>query len=137
MLCPIRWRDCYTLVGDKNITIILYLLLDGPSFDNEMRRKRKTSIKGDSSLANNEPIRPLEDMKKEFLSKLQRQNASLLASSSSLSEDFNIPDMTTLDPDLMGTFLIRCRYFLSRWRCLLLCDKYLNFPMLLSHSAHI
>ena len=69
-----------------------------------MRRKRKTSFKDDSSLAKDESIRPLEDMKKEFLSKLQRQNASLLASSSSLSEDFNIPDMTTLDPDLMGKF---------------------------------
>ena len=41
----------------------------------------------------------VEDIKKDFLSKLQRQNASLL--SSSLDDDL-VPDMTVLDPEMMS-----------------------------------
>ena len=46
-------------------------------------------------------------MKKEFLSKLQRQNASLLTSSVEEEDDDDetqIPDLTILDPALMGMF---------------------------------
>ena len=44
-------------------------------------------------------------MKKEFLSKLQRQNASLLTSSveeEDNDEALGVPDLTILDPDMMG-----------------------------------
>ena len=47
----------------------------------------------------------MEDMKKEFLSKLQRQNASLLTSSveeEDNDEALGVPDLTILDPDMMG-----------------------------------
>ena len=47
----------------------------------------------------------MEDMKKEFLSKLQRQNASLLTSSveeEDNDESLGVPDLTILDPDMMG-----------------------------------
>ena len=47
--------------------------------------------------------RPLEDVKQEFLTKLQRQNASLL--SSSLEEDdeeLQVPDLSLMDPYMMG-----------------------------------
>ena len=50
-------------------------------------------------------FRPMEDMKKEFLSKLQRQNASLLTSSveeEDNDEALGVPDLTILDPDMMG-----------------------------------
>ena len=47
--------------------------------------------------------RPVEDMKKEFLNKLQRQNASLLNSSvEEDEEELQVPDLTILDPDMMG-----------------------------------
>ena len=47
--------------------------------------------------------RPVEDMKKEFLNKLQRQNASLLNSSvEEDDEELQAPDLTILDPDMMG-----------------------------------
>ena len=43
-------------------------------------------------------------MKKEFLNKLQRQNASLLTSSVEEEDDeeLGVPDLTILDPDMMG-----------------------------------
>ena len=43
-------------------------------------------------------------MKKEFLNKLQRQNASLLTSSVEEDNDeaLGVPDLTILDPDMMG-----------------------------------
>ena len=46
-------------------------------------------------------------MKKEFLSKLQRQNASLLTSSVEEEEDdeSQIPDLTILDPAMMGMLI--------------------------------
>ena len=43
----------------------------------------------------------LEDMKKEFLSKLERQNASILSSLDD-EDDFHVPDMAILDPELMA-----------------------------------
>ena len=47
----------------------------------------------------------VEDIKKDFLSKLQRQNASLL--SSSLDEEL-VPDMTVLDPEMMSKISYTC-----------------------------
>ena len=49
-------------------------------------------------------------MKKEFLSKLQRQNASLLTSSveeEDNDEELGVPDLTILDPDMMGKNYIK------------------------------
>ena len=46
--------------------------------------------------------RKVDDIKKDFLTKLQRQNASIL--SSSLDEDL-VPDLTVLDPEMMSELL--------------------------------
>ena len=47
-------------------------------------------------------IKKVDDMKKDFLSKLQRQNASILSSS---FDDDLVPDMTVLDPEMMSKYL--------------------------------
>ena len=46
-------------------------------------------------------IKKVDDMKKDFLSKLQRQNASILSSS---FDDDLVHDMTVLDPEMMSKY---------------------------------
>ena len=67
------------------------------------RRRGSKSIEAAQSTS----TRPVQDMKKEFLSKLQRQNASLLTSSVEEEEDdeSQIPDLTILDPTMMGILI--------------------------------
>ena len=43
-------------------------------------------------------IKKVDDMKKDFLSKLQRQNASILSSS---FDDDLVPDISVLDPEFL------------------------------------
>ncbi len=69
----------------------------------QRRGSKQLSIESQGPASLQSQSRPIEEMKKEFLAKLQRQNASTLLSSSLEEDEANqVPDLTILDPELMA-----------------------------------